>query len=439
MSTSFLLSALARAFIADDSAPDAIVERCTRILGKPWRWLRPLALRYQKTFSPASRPRPRYSEVVGFLKDDDAFQRALRRHSKTISVPQFLADIPAMRPVAAAQNWPVPAIETAADLANWLEISVSRLEWFADHLLCYKQRNPRLRHYRYRVLQTDSNKARLIEAPKNHLKQLQQKILTELLDVVPLHDAVHGFRKGRSIRTFCEPHVGKYVVLKLDLRDFFLSISEARIQALFRTLGYPESVADMLGGICCNAVPLDIWKAVAAAQTQLAYCRPHLPQGAPSSPALANLCAYRLDCRLSALAQACGATYTRYADDLAFSGGENFAKCVDRFYIQAAAIALEEGFAVQYRKTRIMRRSVRQHIAGLVINDRPNVRRNDFDELKAILTNCARTGPAAQNRLGLPDFREHLHGRVVFVKSINPLRGEKLEKIFDRISWEFTA
>ena len=169
---------------------------------------------------------------------------------------------------------------------------------------------------------------------------------------------------------------------------------------------------------------------------QSMYARPHLPQGAPTSPSLANLCSYRLDCRLSGLAQSAGATYTRYADDLAFSGGEGFAGCVERFAPHVAAILGEEGFTVQHRKTRIMRQSTRQHLAGLVTNRRLNVRRHHFDLLKAILTNCVRHSPETQNLEGHPHFREHLQGRIAFIESINLEKGKRLRAIFDQITWE---
>jgi hypothetical protein len=163
------------------------------------------------------------------------------------------------------------------------------------------------------------------------------------------------------------------------------------------------------------------------------YSRPHLPQGASTSPALANLCAYRIDCRLAGLAKSVGAQYTRYADDLAFSGGEAFEKCAERFATHAAAILHEEGFSVHHRKTRIMRQGVRQHLAGLVVNGRMNVMRSDFDRLKAILTNCVRLGPESQNRDSLPYFRAHLEGRVGFVETINLAKGHRLRRIFDRV------
>jgi predicted PhzF superfamily epimerase YddE/YHI9 len=96
---------------------------------------------------------------------------------------------------------------------------------------------------------------------------------------------------------------------------------------------------------------------------------------------------------------------------------------------------MEEGFFVHHRKTRVMRRGVRQHLAGLVANERVNVMRPDFDRLKAILTNCARFGPTAQNRANHPDFRSHLNGRIAFVEMINPEKANRLRKIFEEIEW----
>ena len=83
-----------------------------------------------------------------------------------------------------------------------------------------------------------------------------------------------------------------------------------------------------------------------------------------------------------------------------------------------------------------MRQGVRQYLAGLVANERINVPRPDFDRLKAILTNCARLGPASQNRQGHPNFRAHLEGRVAFVESVNPQKGVRLRRLFESIDWD---
>jgi len=165
------------------------------------------------------------------------------------------------------------------------------------------------------------------------------------------------------------------------------------------------------------------------------YERPHLPQGAPTSPSLANLMAHRLDCRLNGLAKSAGAAYTRYADDLAFSGGEPFHHRVERFALHAAAITLEEGLAVNHRKTRMMRQGVRQQLAGVVVNRKPNLRRKDLELLEAVLFNCIRSGPMSQNRTGVANFRAHLEGRVGFVRMINPIRGLQFQALLQDIDW----
>ena len=348
MSTAAVMSALARSLVAGEQSHEATLTRAERTLGRPWRWLKPLALRYVEAFN--DRTRPRHRDVVQFLLEDPGFQRARVVHRDKLSVVEWISEPPRMQPVGPARQWNFPVIETVGDLADWLSLSPPELEWYADLKgLCCKTNNPKLRHYRYRILQKRSGGVRLIECPKRDLKELQRRILSTILDRIPPHQSVHGFVKGRSIVTFASPHVNQYIVLRLDLENFFPASPAARAQAAFRTLGYPEQVADRLGGICSNAVPRSVWNnrpmEIAAAEwheARVLYARPHLPQGAPTSPALANVMAFRLDCRLSGLARSAGAVYTRYADDLAFSGGEDFSRGYRALLAaHAAAVALE--------------------------------------------------------------------------------------------------
>jgi hypothetical protein len=394
----------------------------------------------------AAQTRPRVRDVVGFLEEDEAFQRACKHHAAKLRLAHWTTGPQQMQPVPAARAWPLPQIETTAVLAAWLGVTVSELDWFADRKGLNSKVSPapgtttKLHHYHYRILAKAHGAVRLIEIPKPSLKQMQQKILREILDRIPNHEAVHGFRKGRSITTFAAPHVGHAIVLRMDLQDFFPSFSAPRVQALFRTAGYPEAVADLLAGICLNAAPRGLWKNACLDPERLyearkLYARPHVPQGAPTSPALANCLSYRMDCRLSGLAHAAGATYTRYADDLAFSGGEDFVRAAARFSIHVAAILHEEGLAVHHRKTRIMRQGVRQYLAGTVVNERLNIPRGDYERLKAILTNCVRHSPASQNREGNPAFRSHLEGRISFVHMVNPARAVRLRNLFEQIDW----
>jgi hypothetical protein len=437
-----LLRALARSFLAGEPELEQIVARTSQMFGRPWRWLRPLTRRYIKAISGKTRPRQR--EAVQFLLRDARFERACSKHVHELRVERWLPEAQQMQPIKAAQTWDVPGIESVGALADWFWLEYGDLDWFADLKgLGYKNSHLLLRHYHYRVLAKQSGSIRLIEAPKPQLKRLQRQILAGILEKIPPHGAVHGFVKERSIKTFAGRHVGQRVVLRMDLRDFFPSFAAARIQTFFRMLGYPESVADLLGGICTNAVPRDVWNSpeldidpIQLQEARALYSPPHLPQGAPTSPALANLCTFRADCRLNGLAKSVGAKYTRYADDLAFSGGEAFERHVEHFSMHVAAILFEDGFSVNHRKTRIMRRGVRQHLAGLVTNERINVMRTDFDRLKATLTNCVRLGPESQNRDAHPFFRSHLDGRVNFVEMVNPAKGKRLRRIFDQIQWQ---
>jgi hypothetical protein len=434
-------TALARSLLAGQPSFDDAYVRTVRTLGRRWFFLKPLVRRYLRRFSDGTRPRLR--DVLEFLENDRAFVVAYWRYRRQLRIVEWIPEQQVMQPISAAAEWNVPAIENVRELAQWLSLTVDGLEWFADlKALGKKTGNSKLEHYHYRMLRKRNGRVRLIEMPKRRLKEIQRRILVEILERIPAHSSSHGFVKGRSIVTFAAPHVGKQAVLRLDLEDFFPAFPAARSQALFRTLGYPESVADRLGGICSNAVSRSAWARCPVgvdpihwSKAATLYSHPHLPQGAPTSPLLANITAYCLDCRLTGLAESVGAKYTRYADDLAFSGNEEFVRSLARFSTHVAAIAMEEGFNINFHKTRIMRRGVRQHLAGVVVNEELNLKRSDLDKLEAILTNAVRHGPTSQNREGVPDFRSSLEGRLGFVQMVNPAKAARLRELLSTIDW----
>lgn len=435
----YCANVLARAFAAGDFETDKLVQCGSRVLAKRGRWLRPLAGRLASALGGAIRPRK--SEIVAFLLADPGFRRA--HENDRIQFANILGALPKMSPVATATTWRgYRELSTPHELSSWLGLDAVQLLWLADpRQLVSKQNNTKLHHYRYRLLPKRPGEFRLIEAPKPRLKAIQRMILEDILTHVPPHEASHGFRRGRSISTFATPHINKAVVLKMDLEDFFPSIGASQVHAIFRFLGYPESVADLLTGLCTTATPLGIWPSKVPGEKHYnrqqvsRYTRRHLPQGAPTSPALANLCAYRLDCRLFSLAKTVSASYTRYADDIVFSGDEHFDRVSRRFSTHVAAVALEQGYAVHFRKTRIMKQATRQRIAGVVVNQRLNISRADYDLLKAILTNCVRHGPDSQNCDAHANYRSHLEGRVSFVERITPDRGRRLRELLERIDW----
>jgi hypothetical protein len=321
-------------------------------------------------------------------------------------------------------RWGAPAIGNLAELTDFLDLDDDALDWFADRREINRYaRDERLRHYRYAWLPH-----RLIEAPKPRLRVLQRGLLDRILAAMPVHDSVHGFVPGRGVHTFAAVHSGKDVVVSLDLRAFFSSITAARIYGLFHGAGYPEPVAHTLTALTTTRTPAAVLRAAPDSHVAALLRQPHLPQGAPTSPALANLCAFRLDRRLAALAGSFGLAYSRYADDLAFSGTLTHRRTGNLIrYVRQ--IAAEEGFRVHPDKVRVRGRADRQRLAGLVVNAHPAVPREDYDRLRAILHHAATHGLDEANRHGHPDFAAHLAGRVAWMSHQHPARADKLHRL----------
>ena len=230
------------------------------------------------------------------------------------------------------------------------------------------------------------------------------------------------------------------MVLKFDLQDFFTSVRASRVHALFETLGYAQTVARELTALCTTATPEPVLRRMfeegGLTWAQLQRLRdPHLPQGAPTSAALANLCAFRLDLRLDGLAHALGARYTRYADDIVLSGGRHLSQAMPRIKAWVGRIALEEGFTLNHRKTRCLPAGRRQSVCSIIVNQHPNLPRPEFDRLKAILYQCVVQGPVAQNREGRPHWRDYLRGRVAWAAQLNPAKAQRLKRLLDQIDW----
>jgi hypothetical protein len=437
----FVALALADTFLAREASVEAMQQGARRALGKKWRWIPSLCRAVYKQFGDRLHRHGR-TELAALILAHQGFADAWL-DSEPPQIRHFCLDLPlpAGKP-AWVSALPLPALATTADLAQWLKAGPSELDWFADKWRTSPPPAAALQHYHHRWIAKRSGGLRLLEIPKPRLRTMQGQILRGLLDLLPLHPAAQGFRRGHSCVTHAARHAGKRVVIRMDLKNFFTSIPAARIHALFTGLGYPSRVAGILSRLCTHRTPGSVLNhqdpASAGAlswQERQVFRQRHLPQGSPCSPALANLCAYRLDLRLQALAASLNAGYSRYADDLAFSGDGELERAMDRFHVQVAAIALEEGFSVNTRKTRMMRSGARQQVTGIVVNRHPNIPRQEFDNLKAALTNCIRHGPASQNRDGRDNHRQFLAGRIAYVQMVNPQRGKRLQQLFDKIAW----
>jgi RNA-directed DNA polymerase len=283
---------------------------------------------------------------------------------------------------------------------------------------------------------------RLLEIPSTRMRTAQRTLLHDVFALLPLNDAAHGFVPGRSAVTAARLHTGAAVVITLDLTTFFARVTAGRIYGAFRQAGAGERVALALTGVATNRVPPRVIAAMPPggdpderAALRRALAAAHLPQGAPSSPALANLALRRLDSRLAGYAERVDARYTRYADDLTFSGGSTLRRRADAFVTAVRRLVEEENHTVNLQKTRVRPAATSQRVTGIVVNEHTALPRVEFDRLKAILHNAARNGPAAENRGGHADFRAHLLGRISWAASLNPAKGARLRREFDRISW----
>jgi RNA-directed DNA polymerase len=324
------------------------------------------------------------------------------------------------------------------ELGEYLQVTLGDVQWFADRRgMQIREVKEQFHHYTYRWIPKRDGRVRLLEQPKPRLKHLQRVLLSRIIGLIPVHDAAHGFVTGRSALTAAQPHAGQRVVLRFDIRNFFGSVGAGRVYGIFRTCGYPEAVAHVLTGIVTNRVPNHVIEQRRTNSETLgsALRTPHLPQGAPSSPALANLVARGIDRRMSGLVKSYDATYTRYGDDLFISGGDRLLASAKSFCALTEQIVADEGFRIHPGKTVLMTNAGQQRMLGLVVNNRSAVARSDFDDLRATLHNCILTGPDAQRLDQATDFRAHLLGRIGWIANTSESRAAKLMGLYNQVSW----
>ncbi|WP_227287142.1 retron St85 family RNA-directed DNA polymerase [Boseongicola sp. H5] len=223
------------------------------------------------------------------------------------------------------------------------------------------RRRPR-KHYRSFPLKKKDGTKRDIDTPRTYLKVIQWWILDNILNHVEIAENVFGFVAGRSAVQNAEYHLGAKHVLNVDIRQFFPSITMEQVHDIFLSLGYQQDVAEMLSELCC----LD----------------DHVPQGAPTSPAIANLVLRELDTKLSALAEKAGHRYSRYADDLTFSSQS----WIDDEFLNLVEDAVQAaGFELKTAKTRFSGSEGRMEVTGVVINEKLQPTRPWRKRTRAIL------------------------------------------------------
>ena len=314
----------------------------------------------------------------------------------------------------------LPVLATPEALAQAMGVSVGQLR-----ALCFTRTASTTSHYVRFLLPKKTGGTRLISAPLPRLKAAQAWVLENVLKKVPVHEAAHGFREGRSIVTNARPHVGAGMVVNLDLKDFFPSVLYPRVKGVFVKLGYSEATATALALLCTEP---DVEELELDGQRWfVTQGKRRLPQGAPTSPALTNILCRRLDRRLSGAARKLGFVYTRYADDLTFSAhgaGPHDAGELLRF---VRWVVKQEEFTPHPDKTRVLRQGRQQEVTGVVVNDKPGVDRKTLKRFRALLHQLEKTGPEGKRWGTSGDVIASAMGYANYVAMVDPVKGKALQ------------
>ncbi len=323
----------------------------------------------------------------------------------------------------------LPVFEDVSDFSRQSGFSLSQIRYLAFN------RNVSERiHYHIFEISKKSGGKRKISAPKPQLRLFQQWILDNILNRLPVGDVAHGFVSGKSIVTNAAPHLGKAVIINIDLKDFFPSISYKRVKGLFSKLGYSEQLSTIFALICTQAHTEEVL--IDGLTYFVQKGERFLPQGSPASPAISNMISYKLDKRLQGLAKKLGFTYTRYADDLTFSADGDAEHNAGRLLYFVKKIISDENFTIHPDKLHIMRRKHQQKVTGIVVNEKLNVERAKLRKFRALLHNIEINGWQDQT-WGRADHLIHaVEGYINFVHMVNPSKAsafkEKLKTIITR-------
>lgn len=334
----------------------------------------------------------------------------------------------------------LPDLRTPQDIADLLNVSPRKLRWMA-----YDGFQSKYSLYHTFPIPKRSGGERIISAPCLMLKQAQTKILRQIVDNMPCESPAHGFVKDHSPLTNAIPHVGKGTVINVDLKDFFPNIPVERVAFVFTSYGYSPAIATILALVCTSRT----WESVKDEESgdvkYKALGKRALPQGAPTSPGLANQVARRLDKRLKGLAQQIGWTYTRYADDITFSGPRVTRRAAQRVMDSIVRYLEDSGFKPHPEKRKIVTQGGRQQVTGYNVNEKVSVPRDYRQNVRRTLHFAERDGLIKQHAEEVGRARASheigkwllgLNGKILFIRSAHPELGREmrnqLSKMIDR-------
>jgi RNA-directed DNA polymerase len=330
------------------------------------------------------------------------------------------------------QQHNLPNFTTVASLAKAMNITVNKLRFLA-----YDRKTSEVTHYVHFKMAKKSGGFRLISAPMPELKSAQHWILENILSKIKVHEAAHGFLPEKNIVSNAKPHIGAKVIVNVDLKDFFPSISYRRVKGMFQTYGFSEAIATVFALICTAPTVEEV--EIDNKTYFVAIGERHLPQGSPASPWVSNIITKRLDKGLSKIAENLGFKYTRYADDLTFSS-ENKDAEVAKLLGQLRYIVDAQGFTVNESKTKILRSGRQQEVTGVVVNEKLSIDRKELRKFRAVLHQAESKGLEELTWGNSPDLVASLRGYANFVFMVDKQKGyvfqQQVRRIAEKYDWK---
>ncbi|KPN94550.1 retron St85 family RNA-directed DNA polymerase [Lysinibacillus sp. ZYM-1] len=275
------------------------------------------------------------------------------------------------------------------------------------------------RQHQYNTIEIPKNNGkgtRTLSIPSLDLKYVQRWILDNILYKIEVSEYANGFVKGKSVVTNANYHVKQEYVLKMDIKDFFPTITAGRVFGLFMSIGYSSNVAIVLTNLCTY--------------------NNSIPQGAPTSPYISNLICRNLDLRLSLLCNKRNIKFSRYADDITISGGRKVKKTIP--FIRK--IINEEGFIVNQEKTKLLYKSGRQQVTGIVVNDKLSIAKEILRKLRQDIYYIKKFGLNShlekKNMINKSHVREYYYGMANYILMVDQNKGQKLFNELNKINWK---
>ncbi|MEI6694288.1 MAG: reverse transcriptase domain-containing protein [Actinomycetes bacterium] len=315
----------------------------------------------------------------------------------------------------------LPVVHDLEELSNLMKLAPRSIQW-----LCFERAVTATDHYSRFEIPKRTGGLRLISAPKPTMRQAQEWIKDSVLSLLMPSDFATGFREGVSILDNATPHIGAKLVIRMDIKDFFPSITFSQIQKFFEELGYNPGMATIFALLCTDAPRVRVEAGDKTRWVSRGYRS--LPQGACTSPGLANLIARDLDERVSGQLVELDQrwTYTRYADDLVISTPAENPWVGKALSILRDAVKAE-GFKVNDKKTAVMRRPHRQTVTGLVVSeDSVRIQRKDLKRVRSLLYRCERDGvEVVSEQLGSSALHV-VRGHLAYIQMIMPETAARL-------------